>query len=56
MKMSLFGKIVKTTINIGIGLPVAILKDVVTLGGVCDDQPKPFTSQQLDKIKEEAED
>ena len=37
-RMSLFGKLVKTTINVGIGLPVAIVKDVLTLGGVCDDR------------------
>ena len=52
--MSLFGKLVKTTINVGIGLPVALLKDALTLGNVSDGEH--FTSQQLQKIKDEAED
>lgn len=51
--MSLFEKIVKTVVNVAI-LPIELTKDVVTLGGVARDQPKPYTLQQLDKIKEEA--
>jgi hypothetical protein len=53
--MSLFGKIVRTTINTAL-LPVAVVKDVVTLGGVATGKAEPYTSQQLEKIKDEAED
>ena len=53
--MSLFGKLVKTTINIGIGLPVALLKDTLTLGGTINGNGKPYTSEQLQKIKDEAD-
>ncbi len=53
--MSLFGKLVRTTINLAT-LPVAVVKDAVTLGGVASEQDKPYTIQKLDQIKREAED
>ena len=54
--MSLFGKLIRTTVNV-ITLPVAIVKDVVTLGGVATKgEVKPYTAEKLEKIKEEAED
>jgi len=53
--MSLFGKIVKTAVNVAV-LPIAIMKDVYTLGGTVTEQDKPYTAQQLEKIKEEADD
>jgi len=31
--MSIFGKILKTGLDLSVGLPVAIVKDVVTMGG-----------------------
>jgi hypothetical protein len=54
--MSLFGKLVRTTINVAVGLPVAVVKDAVTLGGVSTEQRKPYTAQALDRVKEEADD
>jgi hypothetical protein len=53
--VSLFGKIVRTAVNVAT-LPVAVVKDVVTLGGVCTLQPKSYTEEKLEQIKEEAED
>ena len=50
--MKFFGKLIRTVVNVAV-LPVAIAKDVVTLGGVALDQ-RPATVQQLEKIKEEA--
>lgn len=44
----------RTLVNTAV-LPVAIVKDVVTLGGVATGEAKPYTAQQLEKIKEEAE-
>lgn len=52
--MTLFGRLVKTAINVAV-LPVEIVKDVVTLGGVATCQEKSYTMQQLEKIKEEAD-
>ncbi len=51
--MGLFGKIVSTVINVAT-LPVAVAKDVVTLGGVATDQRITYVEQKLKQIKEEA--
>lgn len=51
--MGLFKALVSTAINL-VTLPVDIVKDVVTLGGAITDQPKTYTEQKLEKIKEEA--
>lgn len=52
--MKLFGQIIRTAVNTAL-LPVAVVKDVVTLGGVSTDNDEPYTIEQLRKIKEEAE-
>lgn len=53
--MSLFGRIVRTAVNVAV-LPVAVVKDVVTIGGTLNDKRKPYTTKQLERIKDEAED
>jgi hypothetical protein len=53
--VSLFGKIVRTVVNTAL-LPVAVVKDAYTLGGVATEQKESYTVQALEKIKEEAED
>jgi len=53
--VSLFGKIIRTTVNLAT-LPVAVAKDVITLGGIATEQSKTYTEQKLEQIKEEAED
>lgn len=53
--MGLFGALIKTAINI-VTLPVDIIKDIHTFGGAMTDQPKTYTEQKLEKIKEEASD
>lgn len=52
--MSLFGRIVRTAVNTAL-LPVAVAKDIITLGGVSTSH-EPYTAEQLKKIKDEAED
>ena len=52
--MSLFGKIVKTVVNVA-ELPVAAVKDVLTLGGITTEQDESYTRQQVEKIKEDAD-
>jgi hypothetical protein len=52
--MSLFGKFVRTAINVAT-LPVAAVKDVVTLGGA-GVRDESYTAEKLEQIKEEAED
>jgi hypothetical protein len=51
--MKLFGQLVRTVVNVAI-LPVAVVKDIVTLGGVASDHGS-YTVEQLKKIKDEAE-
>lgn len=52
--MKLFGQIIRTVVNATI-LPVEVVKDVVTLGGIMTEQDKSYTRQQLEKIAEEAQ-
>lgn len=51
--MKLFGQVVRTVVNTAL-VPVAVVKDVCSLGGVVTDQPKPYTMQALEKLKDEA--
>ena len=50
----MFGKIVATAINVAT-LPVAVAKDVVTLGGVSTKgEFEPYLVEKLKQIKDEA--
>jgi len=52
--MKLFGQLVRTVVNV-VTLPVAVVKDVATLGGVCTKGDlDPYTAEHLKKIKDEA--
>lgn len=51
--MKLFGQIVRTAINVAT-LPVAVAKDVVTLGGVMTERRRPYTASHLEKTALEA--
>ena len=53
MGMGLFGKLVATAINVAT-IPVAVTKDVFTLGGVATEQREPYIVQKLKQIKDEA--
>jgi len=52
--MGLFGKIVATAINVAT-IPVAVVKDVITLGGVSTKgEFSPYIADKLKQIKDEA--
>lgn len=51
--MGLFGKLVATAVNVAT-LPVAVVKDVVTLGGVARYPQGSYIVEKLEQIKEEA--
>ena len=52
--MGLFGKIVATAVNVAT-LPVAVVKDVFTLGGVSTKgEFSPYIAEKLKQIKDEA--
>lgn len=52
--MKIFGQIVRTLVNV-VELPVEIVKDAVTLAGTVTGRDKSYTREQLEKIKDEAE-
>lgn len=52
--MGLFGALVKTVVNVAT-LPVAVVKDVVSLGGSIDNNGRPHLADHLQKIKDEAD-
>jgi hypothetical protein len=51
--VKLFGQIVRTVVNTAL-LPVAIAKDIVTLGGSFTESGRSSTLDALERLKEEA--
>lgn len=52
--MGLFGALIRTAVNV-VTLPVAVVKDVVSLGGSIDNNGRPHLVDHLQKLKDEAE-
>jgi hypothetical protein len=52
--MSLFGQIIRTVVNTVV-LPIAVVKDVVTIGGVVTGKSVSYTEEAIDTLKREAE-
>lgn len=52
--MKLFGQLIRTGVNIAL-IPVALLKDVITLGGVSASRDESYTKELVRILKEEAE-
>jgi len=52
--MTIFGKLLKTTFDV-VTLPVDIVKDVATMGGVLTDENKPYTAQKFERIGDDLE-
>ncbi len=53
--MGLFGKIVGLAVNV-VTAPVAVVKDVVSLGGAIDNNGNSHTLDHLKKIADDAQD
>ena len=53
--MKLFGQIVRTVVNVAT-LPVAVVKDIYTLGGIATENGEPYTIEKLHQTKDEASD
>ena len=51
--MGLLGKLLKTTIDV-VTLPVDVVKDIATLGGVLTDE-KPYTAQKFERLGDDLE-
>lgn len=50
--MGFFGKLGKLGLDL-IELPVAVAKDVATLGGTLTDRNQPYTSKKLEDIQDD---
>jgi len=51
--MKLFGQVVRTLVNVAL-VPVAVAKDVLTLGGVATGNPTTYTREHVERLKAEA--
>lgn len=50
--MGFFGKLGKLAMDL-VETPVAVAKDVVTMGGQLTDQKKPYTQQKLEDLQDD---
>ena len=48
--MKMLGNLFKAVVGTVIETPIAIVSDVITLGGVLTDQEKPYTAQAVEKV------
>lgn len=53
--MGLFGKLLRVTLDV-IETPIAIVKDVATMGGVLTDQNESYTQQKFNEISDDYRD
>jgi len=52
--MKLFAQLLRTVVNV-VALPIELVKDIGTLGGVCTKGDfKPYTLERVEKLKREA--
>jgi hypothetical protein len=52
--MGLFGKLVRLTMDV-VETPIAVVKDVATLGGTLTDRNEPYTSEKIKDIGNDLE-
>ncbi len=52
--MGLFGKLIKTGFDV-VTSPIEVVKDAVTLGGVCTDEDEPYTVKRLKRLAKDLE-
>ena len=48
--MSVFEKLSKAIIGLAIETPIAIIKDVATMGGACTETYEPYTATAVKKV------
>ena len=53
--MGLFGKLIGAVIDVTI-LPIAVVKDVVTLSGVLNDKDTTYTGDKLEELNDDLRD
>jgi hypothetical protein len=51
----MFGSLLATVVNV-VTAPIAVVQDVVTLGGVLDDKDKSYTQKHIEKTIQDIKD
>jgi len=51
----MFGKLLKTAFDV-VTVPIAVAKDVATLGGAITDEDEPYTMQKLRQLDDDLDD
>lgn len=46
----MFGNLLKAVVGVVVETPVALVADVVTLGGALNDKDRPYTAEAIRKI------
>lgn len=46
----MFGNLLKAVVGVVVETPVAIVADVVTMGGVLTDKDQPYTATAVEKV------
>ena len=52
----MFNSIVKATVGVVVETPLAVVADVVTMGGALTDKEVPYTADALEKVYENLKD
>lgn len=51
----MFGELFKAVVGVVVETPVALVADVVTLGGALSDKDQPYTATALEKVVKNVE-
>lgn len=46
----MFGNLLKAVVGVVVETPVAVVADVITMGGALTDKDKPYTAEALEKV------
>ncbi len=53
---NLIGNLTKAVVGVVVETPVAVVADVITLGGSLTDKDKPYTAEALSKVLQNVQD
>lgn len=53
--LGMLGDLAKAAVGVVIETPIAVVADVVTLGGALTDKDQPYTATALEKVMENVE-
>ena len=53
---NLIGNLTKAVVGVVVETPVAVVADVITLGGSLTDKDKPYTAEALSKVVQNVQD